>query len=385
MSGCVSKKKSGEKISKKKVLVLGATGSIGSSTIDCIKKYPERFELAGFSANSNGNGFEQLKKEFPDAAAVLVSKDGQDALISMITCTEADIAVNGIAGAAGLFPSKAVLESGKDLALANKETAVMAGNLIIPLAERAGKKILPVDSEHSAVFHLIEAFGKESVDEIILTASGGPFRTWTEEKIAAATVQDALKHPTWSMGAKITVDSASLANKGLEVIEACVLFDFNPEKVKVVIHPQSLVHSFIRTMDGDLYCQASYPDMRRPILSALCWPEKKENLLEKFTFDIPCEMTFEPPRRDSFPLLGIAYKAAALRGGYPIAFNASNEVAVHAFLEGAFSFSALAEVTAEVMENDWSWTPETFEDVSEVDSRAREKAREAIGRKFIRK
>ena len=369
---------------KKKVLVLGATGSIGTSTIDCIKKYPERFELAGFSANSDEKGFERLKSEFPGAAAVLVSRDGTDALIAMISGTEADVAVNGIAGAAGLFPSKAVLESGKDLALANKETAVMAGNLIIPLAQRTGKKILPVDSEHSAVFHLIEAYGRESVDEIILTASGGPFRTWPEEKIARATVQDALKHPTWSMGSKITVDSASLANKGLEVMEACVLFNINPEKVKVTVHPQSLVHSFIRTRDGDLYCQASYPDMRRPILSALCWPEKKGNLLEKFTFDAPCEMTFEPPRKSAFPLLGIAYKAAALRGGYPVAFNASNEEAVNAFLKGAFSFSGLAEITAEVMENDWGGTPASFEEVADVDSRARETARGIIKR-FIQK
>lgn len=363
---------------KKRVVVLGATGSIGSSTVDCIKKHPDLFEMAAFSAYSDTEGFERLRAEFPGAAGVLVSRDGEDALLSMISGVGADIAVNGIAGAAGLFPSKAVLESGKDLALANKETAVMAGNLIIPLAEKHGRKILPVDSEHSAVFHLIEALGKDAVDEIILTASGGPFRTWEAGKIARATVRDALRHPTWEMGSKITVDSASLANKGLEVIEACVLFGFEPEKVKVAVHPQSLVHSFVRTKNGDLYAQASYPDMRRPILSALQWPEQKPNALEKLVFDFPCEMTFEPPRRDVFPLLGIAYKAAALKGGYPIAFNAANEEAVKAFLAGRFPFSGLAETTAAVMENDWSGTPADFETVADVDARAREKARAHI-------
>ena len=367
---------------KKRVIALGATGSIGKSALDCIRKYPDEFELAGFSANENVRAFEALRAEFPKAAACLVSRDGESALLDMIAKTGADIAVNGISGAAGLFPSKAALESGKDLALANKETAVMAGGLINGLAKKCGQKIIPVDSEHSAVFHLMEAFGRACVDEVILTASGGPFRTWPKEKIAAATVQDALQHPTWRMGAKITVDSASLANKGLEVIEACALFNIEAEKIKVAIHPQSLVHSFVRTKDGDLYAQVSYPDMRRPILAALRYPERRANLLEKLDFAAPCEMTFEPPRWDAFPLLSIAFKAAAMRGSYPIAFNASNEEAVLHFLGGKLPFGALAEVTAAVMEDDWTFEPGSFEAVSEQDSLARQKARSFIKQRF---
>lgn len=365
---------------RKRVLVLGATGSIGTSTLDCIRNYPERFTLAGFSAYGNGTLFDRLRAEFPQAAAVLVSRDGTDALDAMITETPADVAVNGIAGSAGLFPSKAVLEAGVDLALANKETAIMAGNLIFPLAEKHGCKILPVDSEHSAVFHLIEAFGRDVLDEIILTASGGPFRTWPAEKIACARPEDALRHPTWSMGAKITVDSASLANKGMEVLEACALFGISPEKIRVAVHPQSLVHSLIRTADGDLYAQISPPDMRRPILSALCWPEKQENRLEKLSFRIPCEMTFEPPRLDAFPLLPMAFRAAAMQGSYPIAFNAANEEAVRVFLEGRIPFSALAEITAAVLEEDWSRLPESFAEVSGQDRLARAAAGRQIER-----
>ena len=367
---------------KKRIVVLGVTGSIGKSALDCIRKYPDEFELAGFSANQNEAAFAALQHEFPQAASCLASRDGEAALLRLITETDADIAVNGISGAAGLFPSKAALESGKDLALANKETAVMAGSLITDLAKKCGQKIIPVDSEHSAIFHLIEAFGSECIDEVVLTASGGPFRTWPAEKIAVATVQDALKHPTWRMGAKITVDSASLANKGLEVIEACALFNIKAEKIKVAVHPQSLVHSLVRTKDGDLYAQISYPDMRRPILAALRYPKKCANLLERFDFTAPCEMTFEPPRWSAFPLLSIAFKAAAMQGSYPIAFNASNEVAAHLFLDGKIPFGAPAEVTAAVMEDDWSSAPNDFDAVAAQDALARQKARLFLRQRF---
>ncbi len=363
---------------KRRIIVLGATGSIGESALYCIRKHPDEFELIAFSANRNEGAFKALRAEFPAAAAVLASRDGEDALLDMIERTKADIVINGISGAAGLFPSKVTLESGKDLALANKETAVMAGSLINAIAKKCGQRVIPVDSEHSAVFSLIEAFGRDCIYEVVLTASGGPFRTWPKEKIDTATLQDALKHPTWSMGAKITVDSASLANKGLEVIEACTLFNIEAEKVKVVIHPQSLVHSFIRTVDGDLYAQVSYPDMRRPILSALRYPKKEKNALARLSFSAPCEMTFEPPRFDAFPLLSIAFKAAAMKGSYPIAFNASNEEAVQLFLEGKIPFGALARITASIMEDDWALTPKSFAEVAEQDARARAKAKEII-------
>lgn len=359
---------------RKKIIVLGATGSIGKSAVDIVRNNPDLFEIVGLSAYSSRNDLESIANEFGAPPAILVAEKGVDALLAMISEVDADIVINGIAGASGLLPSKAALESGKDLALANKETIVMAGPLIRSLSEKYGKKILPVDSEHSAVFNLIEAYGKESVAEIILTASGGPFRSFDAARLATVTASDALKHPTWSMGAKITIDSASLANKGLEVIEACRLFDMPPDHVKVVVHPQSLVHSLIRTKDGVLYAQISKPDMRHPIFSALTWPEYRENRLEEFSFDVACSMQFEPPRYSDFPLLGLAYRAAMLDGSYTIAFNAANEVAVAAFLEGKINFTGLAEVTAHVLESDWTTAPRSFEDVIDADHRARESA-----------
>lgn len=364
---------------RKKVLVLGATGSIGKNALDVIRHFGDSFVLAGASAHRDGDGLAAIAAEFKLGNCVLSGVDGQDALLSMIRKTDADIVVNGIAGASGLLPSKAALESGKHLALANKETIVMAGPLIRALAERNGVKILPVDSEHSAVFNLIEAYGKDSVDEIILTASGGPFREWDASRLEKATAKDALKHPTWSMGSKITIDSASLANKGLEVIEACRLFDVPPDRVKVVVHPQSLVHSFIRTNDGVLYAQVSPPDMRHPILSALSWPDRLPDYLDRLDFDAPFDMRFEPPRYADFPLLGLAFRAAGLSGKYTIAFNAANEEAVYAFVDGKISFPALSAVTAKVLESDWSAECETFDDVLEADAAARILARGYIG------
>ena len=363
---------------KKKILVLGATGSIGKSTLDIIRNNPDRFAVAGLCANRNGEELQALAREFGNPKTVLVSTDGEEALLSLIRSSDADVVVNGISGASGLIPSKVALEQGKDLALANKETIVMAGPLIRALARSKGRKILPVDSEHSAVFSLIEAHGKDSIAEIILTASGGPFRTLDAKRLASVTARDALKHPTWSMGAKITIDSASLANKGLEVIEAVRLFDVPPTRVKVVVHPQSLVHSFVRTRDGVLYAQISKPDMRNPIHAALTWPDCVESSLEQLSFEEVCTMQFEPPRYADFPLLGLAYRAAGLSGSYTIAFNAANEEAVAAFVSGAISFTALAEVTARVLEGDWACEPDSFDAVLDSDARARITAQKAI-------
>lgn len=363
---------------QKRVLVLGATGSIGTSAIDIIRHNRDRFRIVGLSAHRDRDGLDALSHEFAVTNAVLSGESGEAALLGMIRDTEADVVLNGIAGASGLAPSIAALESGKDLALANKETIVMAGPLVRRLADRAGRHILPVDSEHSAVFSLIQAHGAASVSEIILTASGGPFRSMDASRLAAVTSRDALKHPTWSMGAKITIDSASLANKGLEVIEACRLFDMPPDRVKVVVHPQSLVHSLVRTRDGVLYAQISKPDMRHPIMAALSWPECLPNHLEPLDFDALCTMQFEPPRYADFPLLGLAYRAAGLGGAYPIAFNAANEVAVAAFLAGTLSFPGLAEVTARTLEDDWSAEPADFGAVFDADSKARARATDIL-------
>lgn len=355
----------------KRVIVLGATGSIGKSALDVIRRNPGRFEVAALSAHRDSRALSSLADEFPAATTVLSGTAGETALLSMIRETDADVVVNGIAGSSGLLPSVAALESGKDLALANKETIVMAGPLVRSTASKNGASILPVDSEHSAVFSLIDAYGKNAVSEIILTASGGPFRTWDERRIERATPADALKHPTWTMGSKITIDSASLANKGLEVIEAVRLFDLPPDAVKVVVHPESLVHSFVRTRDGVLYAQVSHPDMRHPIQAALFWPTPVENDLKPLSFDEAFTMNFEPPRREAFPMLGLAYRAASLGCLYPICYNAVNEIAVECFLSGTLPFGGIAEVVARVMQDDWSTEPSSYEEVLEADRKAR--------------
>jgi len=362
---------------RKRVIVLGATGSIGASGLDIIRNDPGRFEVVGLSAHRNREALASLAREFGVSEPIL-SSEGEAPLLEMVKRTEADVVLNGIAGSSGLRPSIAALESGKDLALANKETIVMAGPLIRDLAKRAQARILPVDSEHSAVFALIEAHGSDAVAEVVLTASGGPFRSWDRERLARVRAADALRHPTWSMGPKITVDSASLANKGLEVIEACRLFDLPPDRVKVVVHPQSLVHSLIRTKDGVLWAQISLPDMRHPILSALAWPEVVPNQLEPLALDRLLDMRFEPPRYDDFPLLPLARRAAGMGGAYTIAYNASNEEAVAAFLEDRIGFLELAEVTARVLERDWSGEPADFDAVFAADAAARKAARDTI-------
>ncbi len=374
----------------KRVIILGITGSIGRSALDCIRRNPERYSLAGISAHRNSGELIKITNEFPDCYAVLsgFEKDqnpapgrlycGDSALHEMISATSADIVVNGISGAAGLRPSISALESGKDIALANKETIVMAGKLIRELASANKARILPVDSEHSAVFSLIEAHGIEIIDQVILTASGGPFRTWSTDQLAKATAADALRHPTWSMGSKITIDSASLANKGLEVIEACRLFDLTADQVKVVVHPESLIHSMIRTRDGILYAQISPPDMRHPILHALSWPEVYSNHLQHLNLETSCSFTFEPPRWNDFPLLKLAYDAAGRSGSATIAYNAANEIAVEAFLAGKISFTSISAVVNNVLENDWSMEPSDFETVYHYDNEARRLAREAI-------
>jgi 1-deoxy-D-xylulose-5-phosphate reductoisomerase len=286
--------------------------------------------------------------------------------------------VNGIAGSAGLLPSIEAINSGKNLALANKETIVMAGNLILKLAEQKNCKILPVDSEHSAVFSMIEKFGTDSVSSIILTASGGPFRNLERKELEHVRVADALKHPTWNMGAKITIDSATLANKGLEVIEACRLFALSPEQVEVTVHPQSLIHSFIRTKDSVLYAQISKPDMRHPIFAALTYPNIQNFQLETFDFSAPLEMTFFPPRLADFPMLSLAYQAVKSGGSYTIAYNSANEIAVVAFMEGKIGFLQISEVTQTVLAQDWSTEPQEFEEVFETDKKARSFAQNYI-------
>ena len=361
---------------KKKILVLGCTGSIGSQTLDIARNMKDRFEVCGVAAGSNSEAVEKLCAEF-HCKGTVYSKDGIDGIKRLINECGADIAVNGIAGSAGLEPSVAVLESGMDLALANKETVVMAWSVVKQIAKAHSASIIPVDSEHSAIFNLTQKIGKDNISEIVVTASGGPFREYTREQLANVTVEQALKHPTWNMGAKITIDSASLANKGLEVIEAVRLFDMPAEHVKVVVHPQSLVHSLVRTKDGMLYAQISNPDMRHPIFGALVWPEYEENYLEPFDlFDHP--MTFYKPRTEDFSLLKLAYECAEKGASYTIAFNAANEIAVAAFLNKKCSFMDLPVIVEKTLCSDWSHIPQNIEEVMIQDAEDRKIAREAL-------
>lgn len=368
--------------STKRVLVLGATGSIGKSTIDILRNQKDRFSCAGITANKNKIELDSLANEF-NCPSCLTSVEGTDGIKKLIDKTKPDIVVNGIAGSAGLVPTMLVLQSGIDLALANKESVVMAGPLIFDLARRNNCSIIPVDSEHSAIFTLLnQCGGAKNVDRLMITASGGPFRTWPSDKIKDATLQDALKHPTWDMGVKITVDSATMGNKGLEVIEAKRLFGFDTKNIQVVVHPQSIVHSLVRTNDGIVYAQLSHPDMKHPIIQALDWPKISTNFMKPFdltdTADGSMTLTFEKPRMDDFPLLGLAFEAAKNDGSSPITFNAANEVAVAAFIEGKIRFSGIADIVTHVMQKSKTYDITCVEDIFEYDKQARNLAAEYL-------
>jgi 1-deoxy-D-xylulose-5-phosphate reductoisomerase len=359
----------------KKILVLGCTGSIGTSTLTIIKNMPESFRACGLVAHTSSQRVQILAHEF-NCPGALTSEE-PECISRLLMETQPDIVVNGISGSDGLLPSKTVLDAGVDLALANKETVVMAWPLIKSLAEKNHVHILPVDSEHSALFNLIERIGKDCVSELLITASGGPFREYTSEQISHVTAAQALNHPTWKMGKKITIDSATLANKGLEVIEACRLFEVSPDKVKVVVHPQSIVHSLVRTNDGMLYAQISDPDMKHPILSALTWPENVYNYLEPFDL-INKPLTFFRPRTEDFPLLSYAFEAAESGGSSTIAYNAANEVAALAFLAGKISFPDINLIVRKVLDKDWTVLPDSFESVFDTDRKARTLAEQLI-------
>ena len=367
---------------KKKVLILGATGSIGTSALKIISEFPDSFEITGLTAHKSEDALLSLSKQYNCTNYCLTGgTDGAAQLYRVIDASHADIAVNGIAGSAGLMASVAVLERGIDLALANKETIVMASPLVYALAAKTGAHILPVDSEHSAIFTLIQHYGRDAVSKIVITASGGPFKTLSKEQLRTVTVKDALKHPTWNMGKKITIDSSTLANKGLEVIEACRLFSAKTEDVIVTVHPQSLVHSLVQTKDGVLYAQISPPDMQHPILQALTWPEFFPNSLKKLdlaaSLTDKVEMTFQAPDKERFPMLRLAYQAADLNGGYTIAYNAANEVAVDFFARGAAGFYDISDITEKVLSHDFSAEPSSFEEVLEIDALARRLALKA--------
>jgi 1-deoxy-D-xylulose-5-phosphate reductoisomerase len=355
----------------KRIILLGATGSIGRSTLDVIRAHRGRFCLVAASAHTKRAELDAVAAEF--GAAPWFTGPGRENprdLTELIAETDADIVVNGISGSAGLAPSIASLESGKDVALANKETIVMAGHLVREVAERHGRKILPVDSEHAALFYLLEKMPRQHVRRLVLTASGGAFRDLPAEELAHVTVERALSHPTWAMGPKITIDSATMANKGLEIIEAVGLFDVAVEAIDVFIHRQSIVHGCVQTADGSLYAQLGLPDMRVPIQHALSYPEEIESPVKPLDLD-GLILDFSAPDPAKYPALALARRAAELAGEYTIAYNAANEVAVAAFLDRRIRFVDIARLIDHCLAAQWRKLVASLEQVYECDEAAR--------------
>jgi 1-deoxy-D-xylulose-5-phosphate reductoisomerase len=379
-----------------RLAILGSTGSIGVSTLNVVERHPDRFRVVGLAANRSVSVLgEQAERHRPTRVVVADEEayrecetngthwsGGRDALLELAGLGEADVVVNALVGFAGLEPSLRALGAGKRLALANKESLVAGGDLLVDAARRGGGEIVPIDSEHSAILQCLAGVASDEVQRLVLTASGGPFRRWSPERLAGVRPSDALSHPTWEMGAKITVDSATLANKALEVIEAHVLYGLPYERIEVVVHPQSIVHSFVETVDGSVMAQLGHPTMELPILYALTHPRRLEDPALR-TFDpVGCSpLEFEPVDREAFPLFGIGVGAGRAGGTAPAVFNAANEVAVEAFLAGELSFPAIARVVEETLRTVHPTPVEELGVVFEADRTARRVAGELVSRR----
>jgi 1-deoxy-D-xylulose-5-phosphate reductoisomerase len=370
------------------VVLLGATGSIGENALRILRAHPDKLRLVGASAHRSGDALLAVAEEFglkriclsddaarteaannlPDGMELLAGEEGLDELASS---EQADVVLVAVVGTAGLSPTLAALRSGKDVALANKEALVAGGKFVVEAAQAGGAKILPTDSEHNAVFQCLGGGSAEQVEKIILTASGGPFLDWSTERMAAVTPEEALKHPNWSMGPKVTVDSATMANKGLEVIEARWLFDLPPERIEVVIHPQSVVHSLVQFVDGSLVAQMSPPSMTFAIQHALLFPDRAPGVDETVNFTDAFSLDFQPPDPERFPCLRLAREALTAGGVAPATFNASNEVAVSAFLENRIGFLSIARIIEHSLESMKNREPSDLEDLLASDAEAR--------------
>jgi len=335
---------------RRKVVVLGATGSIGQSARKVAQDIPDRMEIVGMSAHSNAELLREAAKEFPRAKLAVSSESGgAEKLIELATLPEADMVLIAIVGTGGLRPALAAIEAGKDIAVASKEILVMAGEAVMNAARRKGVNVLPVDSEHNAIFQCLEGRPSSDVRRLILTASGGPFRCLPAEKLGDVTLEQALKHPTWTMGAKITIDSATLFNKGLEMIEARWLFDVEMARVEVIVHPQSIIHSMVEFRDNSVLAQLSTTDMCFPIQYAVTWPDRVSNRLPPLDFAKLARLEFEAPRTADFPALNLARHAGETGGTLPAVLNAANEVAVAAFLARRCSFPTIWQTVERTM------------------------------------
>jgi 1-deoxy-D-xylulose-5-phosphate reductoisomerase len=375
----------------RRVSVLGATGSVGASTLDLVGRDPERFPVEALTAGSNVQRLIELAKlHRPRFAAIAddrhfaVLKEGLAGTGIEVGAGESAVieaadrpagwVMAAIVGSVGLPPTFAAIRRGALVALANKEALVCAGALVTGEAKRRGAKLLPVDSEHNAIFQVFEDGRRESVEKLVLTASGGPFRTWPVERMAQATPAEAVKHPTWSMGAKISVDSATLMNKGLEVIEAHHLFQIPEERIEVVVHPQSVLHSLVAYRDGSVLGQLGTPDMRVPISYALAWPERIETPAARLNLAQIGQLTFEAPDPTRFPALGLARLALQTGGAAPTILNAANEVAVHGFLAGRLGFLDIARVVESTLGSITAPAPASIDEVRAIDAEVRARA-----------
>jgi 1-deoxy-D-xylulose-5-phosphate reductoisomerase len=378
-----------------RVAILGSTGSIGKSALEVMGRHPGRFEVRALSANRSVDLLEEQAGRFAvgrvvvadDAALARMAEvppgwsSGREAVLSIVEDPEVDVVLNALVGFAGLEPTIRALRAGKRVALANKESLVAGGPLVLDALEAGGGTLVPVDSEHSAILQCLEGSPTGSVQRLIITASGGPFRGWSAAELGSVGPAQALRHPTWSMGAKITIDSATLANKALEVIEAHVLYRLPYDRIEAVVHPQSIIHSFVEFVDGSVLAQLGFPDMELPILYALTWPERVGDVQLR-TFDPlrASPLTFEALDEAAFPLYRVGVDAGERGGVAPTAFNAANEVAVEAFLNESISFPAMADAVSAAVEGVGSRELRGLDDVREADGAARRIAREWITR-----
>lgn len=377
-------------IKKRTIAILGSTGSIGTQTLQVVEEHPDKFEVYAITANTRVEELIQQARKFMPEAVVIADETkyqqlkealddlpikvygGYEAICQIVESKPIDIVVTAMVGFSGLRPTINAIKAGKAIALANKETMVVAGELINELAMKYQTPILPVDSEHSAIFQCLAGEMHNKVEKLILTASGGPFRTFTKEQLEHVTRQQALKHPNWSMGAKITIDSASMMNKGFEVMEAKWLFGVGAEDIEVVVHPQSVIHSMVQFADGAIKAQLGTPDMRLPIMYALTYPTRLSSSFERIDWNTLKELTFEKPNLDLFPNLRHAYTALAQGGNIPCVVNAANEICVAAFLEERIKFTDMPKLIERAMEKATYILKPTLDDYLETDKEIRE-------------
>ncbi len=380
----------------KKIAILGSTGSIGTQTLEIVRKEPD-LQVTAMAAGANVELMEKQVREFRPALVAMWTKEaaqdlrtrlrdvpvkivyGMEGLLEVAVHEEAQVLVTAIVGMIGIRPTIAAIEQGKTIALANKETLVTAGHIIMPLAAKKGVSILPVDSEHSAIFQSMNGENRERVSRILLTASGGPFRGRTKEELASMTVEDALKHPNWSMGKKVTIDSASLVNKGLEVMEAKWLFDVELEQIQVVVHPQSIIHSAVEYVDGGIIAQLGVPDMKLPIQYALFYPDRRPMDTGRVDLFRLKQLTFEEADTDTFRGLALAYRAARRGGSLPTVFNAANEKAVALFLQKKITFLQIPELIESSMEQHVVIEHPTVEQILETEAATYEYIKQKFG------